>query len=289
MDRPVAPAILARAVARLRGGGLVAFPTETVYGLGADARDPLAVRRIFATKGRPVDHPVIVHLPGADALPDWAVVPDAAWALAARFWPGPLTLVLRRVSGVLDEVTGGRDTVGLRVPDHPVAAALLAAFGDGIAAPSANRFGRVSPTSAAHVREELGDELLVLDGGECQIGIESTILDLSGESPALLRPGAVTRADLEAVIGPVAVGGTTAAPGTLPAHYAPRTALELTHDAAASAAALAARGLSVAILPPGPPADLARRLYAELRRLGFAVNDRLTRAARGAGRAPHDP
>ncbi len=285
------------AAARLRAGAVVAFPTETVYGLGACARDPLAVRQIFALKGRPADHPLIVHLPDAGQLDAWADVPPAARVLAARFWPGPLTLVLRRRPGVPDEVTGGLDTVGLRVPDHPVARALLAAVGEGVAAPSANRFGRVSPTTAAHVRAELGDAVPVLDGGPCRVGVESTIIDLSGDTPALLRPGGVPVEAIEAAIGPVARHGATRAPGTLAAHYAPRTALLLSSDPAADAARLRAAGRSVALLPAGEPADHARRLYAELRRLdasgvdvlvaevaadaglGRAVNDRLRRAA----------
>jgi L-threonylcarbamoyladenylate synthase len=225
-------AAIARAAEVLRRGGLVAFPTETVYGLGAAARDPAAVRRIFAAKGRPADHPVIVHLPDAAHLARWAKeVPEAALRLAARFWPGPLTLILPRAGGVPDEVTGGQPTVGLRVPDHPVARALLAAFGDGIAAPSANRFGRVSPTRAEHVREELGAAVdLVLDGGPCAVGVESTIVDLSGEAPALLRPGGVSREALEAALRrplPLRAASPVRAPGTLEAHYAPGTPLRL--------------------------------------------------------------
>ena len=285
----------------LRGGGLVAFPTETVYGLGARARDPVAVRQIFAAKGRPVDHPLIVHLAAAAELSDWAEVDARAEALAAAFWPGPLTLVLRRRAGVPDEVTGGLDTVGLRVPDHPLARALIAQVGCGLAAPSANRFGRVSPTTAAHVWAELGAELPVLDGGPCAVGVESTILDLSQAQPALLRPGGVSVEALEAQLGPIARGGATRAPGTLAAHYAPRTALRLSDAPEAEAAALQAQGLRVAVLSFADDAAYARALYAELRRLdalgvdvlvaarpgrqgiGAAVADRLARAARGAG------
>lgn len=285
----------------LRGGGLVAFPTETVYGLGARARDPVAVRQIFAAKGRPVDHPLIVHLAAAAELSDWAEVDARAEALAAAFWPGPLTLVLRRRAGVPDEVTGGLDTVGLRVPDHPLARALIAQVGCGLAAPSANRFGRVSPTTAAHVWAELGAELPVLDGGPCAVGVESTILDLSQPQPALLRPGGVPVEALEAQLGPIARGGATRAPGTLAAHYAPRTALRLSDAPEAEAAALRDQGLRVAVLSFGDDAAYARALYAELRRLdalgvdvlvaarpgpqgiGAAVADRLARAARGAG------
>jgi L-threonylcarbamoyladenylate synthase len=192
-----------RAVALLRRGELVAFPTETVYGLGADAANPAAVARIFAAKGRPADHPLIVHLPAAEHLARWARdIPAEAEKLAAAFWPGPLTLILKRQPQVPNAVTGGQDTVGLRVPSHPLALELLRAFEGGIAAPSANRFGRISPTTAAHVREELGERVpLVLDGGACPVGIESTILDLSRGVPVLLRPGAIGPADIARVLG----------------------------------------------------------------------------------------
>ncbi|HEV7536585.1 MAG TPA: L-threonylcarbamoyladenylate synthase, partial [Acidimicrobiia bacterium] len=182
---------VAEAVAVLRRGGLVAFPTETVYGLGADANNPAAVERLFAVKGRPRSHPVIVHLGDPMALKEWASeVPAEAWALAEAFWPGPLTLILPRADRVPDAVTGGAATVGLRVPAQPLALELLEAFGDGVAAPSANRFGRVSPTTAAHVRADLGSDVdLVLDGGMCRVGVESTIVDLSSAVPAVLRLG----------------------------------------------------------------------------------------------------
>ncbi len=192
MDRA---AEIARAVAVLRDGGLVAFPTETVYGLGADASNPAAMARIFAAKGRPADHPLIVHLASADEIGAWAAsVPPLAAAFATACWPGPLTIILRRSERVPDAVTGGLDTVGLRVPSHPLALELLAAFGDGIAAPSANPFGSVSPTTADHVRTGLGDRVdLILDGGPCEVGVESTIVDLSGDEPAILRPGGLPR------------------------------------------------------------------------------------------------
>ncbi len=285
----------------LLAGELVAFPTETVYGLGADAENPLAVRRVFAAKGRPADHPLIVHLAPEADLDAWAALDDRARRLAERFWPGPLTLVLPRRARVPDEVTGGRETVGLRVPDHPVALALLRAFGGGIAAPSANRFGHVSPTTADHVRAEFGPGVFVLDGGPCRVGVESTILDLSDDLPALLRPGGVPLEALEAEIGTIAEGGSTPAPGNLPAHYAPRTSLAIADDAVAAAAALRRQGRRVATLYASDPQDYARRLYAELRRLdelgvdilvaervsdaglGRAINDRLARAARGSG------
>jgi L-threonylcarbamoyladenylate synthase len=197
------PEEIAQAAVLLRAGEIVAFPTETVYGLGADAENPAALAKIFAAKGRPADHPLIVHLPGAEHLTRWAQdIPDSAFALANAFWPGPLTLILKRTSIVPNAVTGGQDTVGLRVPNHPVALALLRAFGSGIAAPSANRYGRISPTTAGHVRDELGDRVsLVLDGGACEVGIESTILDVSRGMPVLLRPGAITAEQIGSVCG----------------------------------------------------------------------------------------
>jgi L-threonylcarbamoyladenylate synthase len=308
------------AVDVLRAGGLVAFPTETVYGLGADAANPAALRRLYAVKGRPADHPVIVHLGDAEQLDDWAVgVPEVARRLAGACWPGPLTLVLRRSGRVPDEVTGGRATVGLRVPDQPLARALLRAFAGGLAAPSANRFGRVSPTTAADVRADLGDDVdLVLDGGPCRVGVESTIVDCSAPEPAIVRLGGVSREQLGRVVGhPLAVrdDGSVAAPGTLPAHYAPRVPVVVVE--AAGAADLAAASLAahhrVGLLAPAPapetppgvvvlasPADVdeyARVLYARLREadalgldqllvvlpdsagLGAAVRDRIRRAA----------
>jgi L-threonylcarbamoyladenylate synthase len=291
-DRPE----IEHAVAVLRAGGLVALPTETVYGLAADAANELAVRRVFAVKGRPASHPVIVHIAGAAALDEWARdVPDAARRLAAAFWPGPLTLVLPRSERALDVVTGGQDTVALRAPDHPVALAVLRAFGGGLAAPSANRFGHVSPTTAEHVRADLGADVdLVLDGGPCAIGVESTIVDLASDpaAPVILRTGAIGADDVARVLGVavrVAAAGTDAggvrAPGMLAAHYAPRAGVELVSadEAGPRAAALAggpARRI-VLVAPPGvaapalgpgqridAPADpgaFAQRLYAMLR------------------------
>ena len=225
-----------RAVEILRRGGLVAFPTETVYGLGADAANAPAVAKLYAVKRRPAEHPVIVHFDSAPRAFTWARdVPDAARELARKFWPGPLTLILRRSPLAQDFVTGGQDNIGVRVPRHPVAHELLAEFGGGIAAPSANRFGRVSPTTAAHVREDLGGDVdVVLEGGPSDVGIESTIVDLSGAKPMLLRPGRISSADIAAVIGPVAEKGA-AAPrhsGGLERHYAPRTPARLvaTHE-----------------------------------------------------------
>jgi L-threonylcarbamoyladenylate synthase len=268
---------VAVAVAVLRRGGLVAFPTETVYGLGADAANPAAVERIFAVKGRPRTHPVIVHLGESTAIKGWvADVPPDAWALAEAFWPGPLTLILPRADHVPDAVTGGAATVGLRVPAQPLALELLAAFGGGIAAPSANRFGRVSPTTAAHVRADLGTDVdLVLDGGRCSVGVESTIVDLSQGAPRVLRLGGVSVEALAEVLGHpldvrVATGGAgltgaapvpgdgadapavTPAPGTLSSHYAPEARVEvLAADAVPGrASALLAKGRRVGILAP---------------------------------------
>jgi L-threonylcarbamoyladenylate synthase len=223
---------VARAAASLRAGELVAFPTETVYGLGADAANPAAVAKIFAAKGRPADHPLIVHLPDASHMPAWArEIPDHAMQLAARFWPGPLTLILKRHPSVLDAVTGDQDTVGLRVPGHPLALALLCEFGGGVAAPSANRFGHVSPTTAAHVRDEFGATLgMILDGGPCEVGIESTILDLSSGAPRILRPGQLGADVLAGVLGELPGFGDGEVPrvsGSLESHYAPTTPLRL--------------------------------------------------------------
>jgi L-threonylcarbamoyladenylate synthase len=281
------------AVAVLRAGGLVAFPTETVYGLGADASNPDAVRKIFAAKGRPHDHPLIVHVADAVQLANWArEIPPAANRLARIFWPGPLTLILRRAPKVSDLVTGGQDTVALRVPSHPVAQALLRAFGGGIAAPSANRFGRVSATTADHVRREFGATVdCVLDGGAADVGIESTIVDLSGAQPVLLRPGWITARQLhDALEMPLAVPGAESprAPGTLAKHYAPQTPLlmmeaDLLLELAASLTrqgervAVLARCAHQPLLPglvwiaaPSEAKGYAHDLYANLRQLDEA-------------------
>ncbi|HEY1546459.1 MAG TPA: L-threonylcarbamoyladenylate synthase [Kofleriaceae bacterium] len=210
-------------MALLVAGELVAFPTETVYGLGADASRADAVAKIFAAKGRPSAHPLIVHLAPGASLDGWAAnVPDAALALVAKFWPGPLTIVVAKGPRVDPAATGGGNTVGLRVPAHPLAQQLLAKFGRGVAAPSANRFGAVSPTTAEHVQADL--DVYVLDGGPCTVGVESTIVDFTRGQPALLRPGGVSREAIEAMIGTLAVAGddAPAAPGTLASHYAPR-------------------------------------------------------------------
>ncbi len=273
---------IADACVRLRAGQLVAFPTETVYGLGADASQPRAVEQIYALKGRPSNHPVIVHLAEAAQIQQWARdIPAAAWALADHFWPGPLTLILPRASHVSLAVTGGQDSIGVRVPSHPVAQALLKAFGGGIAAPSANRYGRISPTRAEHVRDEFGEESpLVLEGGGCDVGLESTIISLLG-APTLLRPGGITRAQIEAVIGALSEpgdGNVPRAPGTTASHYAPKTRLRWLNstDHSAGIDPLAAV-LALSPEPPehrGPwlrlardPVLYGRDLYAALRTL----------------------
>ena len=304
---------LQAAVAALVAGELVAIPTETVYGLGADAANPAAVAKIFALKGRPADHPLIVHLAEGARLDDWAIaIPEAARKLVARFWPGPLTLILKKSARVPDIVTGGQDSVGLRCPSHPLALQLLEAFakaGSGvIAAPSANKFGHVSPTTAEHVRSEFGPDLMVLDGGPCSVGIESTILDLSRGVPVLLRPGAITREQIAGVIGEMPRDPDAAAPrasGTLESHYAPRTPLRIVDEADPTpvSAVLARRpppaGIVAAdwIAAPVDASGYAHELYANLRALDASgaveilvektpaasewdgVNDRLARAS----------
>lgn len=318
MPYPVDETAVARAVAALARGEAIGLPTETVYGLAADATRADAVRRIFALKGRPADHPLIVHLAAADALDAWAAdVPPAARALADSFWPGPLTLILKRAAGVLDLVTGGQETVGLRVPSHPVAQAVLGAFGGALAAPSANRYGHVSPTTAAHVRAEFGDAVpVVLDGGECEVGIESTIVDVSRGTPRILRPGRISADEVAAVLhAPLASGPATGAiprvSGSLASHYAPRTPATLLAPGALTAALAEARArgervgvIGCGALPSGvdglaladDPRGYAHDLYAALRTLDagaidrivivappstaawLAINDRLTRA-----------
>ena len=227
---------IAAAATRLRAGEIVAFPTETVYGLGADISNPSAVRRIFEIKERPLNHPLIVHFADIALLPYWSQeIPDAAWKLAERFWPGPLTLILPRSRHVPRDVTGGQDLVGLRIPDHPVAIALLNELGSkkALAAPSANRFGRVSPTTAAHVREELGGAIdMILDGGPCKVGLESTIVGFSGDTATILRPGGISLVALEEVLHgevvfPRVNNSTVRVSGSLSSHYAPLTPLEM--------------------------------------------------------------
>jgi L-threonylcarbamoyladenylate synthase len=321
MTGAVSPRDLARAVAALRAGELVAFPTETVYGLGADASSASSLRHLYAVKGRPADHPVIVHLGDARGLDAWAAsVPDPARRLADRAWPGPLTLVLPRAPGVLDEVTGGQGTVGLRVPDQPVALALLRAFDGGVAAPSANRFGRVSPTTAADVHRDLGDDVaVVLDGGPCRVGVESTIVDCSTDTVRVLRVGGLPVDVVSAIAGVGVELDTDAqrgarAPGTLESHYAPHARVEVVprDDVVARVDDARRRGERVGVIaapdgavPDGvvvlgsPDSDdeYARTLYRMLRAadeqaldvvvavapdgegIGAAVADRLRRAA----------
>ncbi len=298
----------------LRSGGVVAFPTETVYGLGASALDPEAVARIFAIKGRPRFDPLICHVFGLDGVRALAAtVPPMAERLAARFWPGPLTLVLDKRPEVPDIVTAGQPTVAVRVPSHPVALELLARFGGPIAAPSANRFGRTSPTTAAHVRSQLGDAQLVLDGGPCSVGVESTIVALDGgRRPRLLRPGGIALERLEAEIGPIEVPPPTAfpgaAPGRLARHYAPNTRLVLDGSVrsgdrtgrvgrlAFEAAPTEAYAAVEVLAPSGRLEEAAHRLFVALHRLdglgldlieaepvpehglGRAIMDRLRRA-----------
>ena len=277
-----------RAADILKRGGLVAFPTETVYGLGADASSANAVARLYKVKGRPGDHPVIVHFASAEEAFTWArEVPDAARRLAARFWPGPLTLILKRSQLAQDFVTGGQDTVGLRVPSHPVARELLKEFNKGVAAPSANRFGLVSPTTAAHVREDLGDDVdLVLEGAASEIGIESTIVDLSGARAVLLRPGGISQEELSRS-GIEFAARTADSPrhsGGLERHYSPRTPARLvpTHalDKVISSTANRIAVLAFSrpdervdywLRMPREPAAYAQRLYAALRELDSAA------------------
>jgi L-threonylcarbamoyladenylate synthase len=290
---------IARAAAVLRGGGLVAFPTETVYGLGALALDADAVRRIFAAKGRPANNPLIVHVAEiAEAVAIAAEWPDAAERLARRFWPGPLTLIVLRGGAVPDVTTAGGLTVAIRVPAHPVALALLRAVGAPVAAPSANRSSELSPTRADHVLRGLHGRIdLVLDGGPTTAGIESTVLDLTMSPPRLLRPGLIGPAELEAVVGPISrhaalnVGEALPSPGMLPRHYAPRTPMECSADGRArvaellragarigwltwTAPGLAATGL-VAQRMPADPAGYAAHLYAALHTLDDAGVDRI--------------
>lgn len=316
---PASADAIARAAALIRSGRLVAFPTETVYGLGADATNGRAVAAIFAVKGRPRFNPLIIHVPDLAAAETYAVLDSRAEELAARFWPGPLTLVLpsRADSAISALATAGLDSIAVRVPSHPVARTLLEAADRPIAAPSANRSGRVSPTAAIHVAEELGGRVdMILAAGRSAVGLESTILDLSGSTPLLLRPGAVTQADIEAVIGPIGIGGGDSdrpnAPGQLRRHYAPATPLRLAATAAETGEGLIAFGPDafagrraeqmLNLSETGDLSEAAGNLFAMLRLLdgrgyrgiavmpipetglGIAINDRLRRAA-----APLEP
>lgn len=305
--RAASLAAITEAAARLRRGEVVAFPTETVYGLGALATRDEAVRRVFAIKHRPVDHPLIVHLASVQWLDDWARdIPPAARRLAQVFWPGPLTLVLPRQPLAADVVTGGQDTVALRVPAHPVARTLIEAAG-ALVAPSANRFGRLSPTTAEHVEEQLGGEVdMILDGGPCAVGVESTIVSVLADGPALLRPGDITVAQIEALLGQELGHGApeVRAPGRLAAHYAPVTAMEVLPGAALErrVAALTGQGLRVVVMTrqcapssgaaparvrwrqmPVEAAEYARVLFATLHELDKGGFDRLLVEAPPAG------
>jgi L-threonylcarbamoyladenylate synthase len=310
------------AAANLLAGGLVAFPTETVYGLGADACNADAVARIYSVKGRPADHPLIVHIASMDGLGDWADdVPGYAISLARDFWPGPMTLVVKRSALAGDFVTGGQDTVGVRVPNHPVALGLLEAFvragGKGVAAPSANRFGNVSPTTAQAVADELSDYLAaadqILDGGPCEVGVESTIIDCTGDAPRILRPGAVTAEMIEESTG-LSVGDSASLPGasvdeeqirvsgSLDSHYAPVAIVVLDQSPVAGQGFIAMADVAtpdgvVRLAAPKSDVEFARVLYAALRAadeqglqtvvvaqpagdgIAVAIRDRLKRAA----------
>lgn len=289
-----------RALEVLRAGGLVAIPTETVYGLAADASNPDAVKKIFAVKGRPVEHPLIIHIAATEQLGEWAsTIPPTAAVLADACWPGPLTLLVPRAEHVLDSVTGGRATVGVRVPAHPLTLELLHRFGGGLAAPSANRFGRVSPTTAEHVRADLGDEVdYVLDGGPCPIGVESTIVDCTVDPPQVLRPGGIPTEDIATLldIALAAASGPSRAPGMLAAHYAPRCRVVLV-ESSPDAQRLAVGHADVEVIDEPDLVRYARTLYARLRAaddrgvntviavlppaagLGHAIRDRLSKAA----------
>ncbi len=303
------------AAAHLKAGDLVAFPTETVYGLGADAANSKAVARIYSVKGRPNDHPLIVHIASMERMGDWARdVPEYAIALARSFWPGPMTLILKRSELAGDFITGGQDSVGVRVPDHVVALALLEAFeragGAGVAAPSANRFGHISPTTAAAVIEELGDYLskddLVLDGGACAVGVESTIIDCTGAAPSVLRPGAISAAVIEECTGLKITQSDKEirVSGSLENHYAPIAKvllceIPITGQGFIALAAIETPEGVVRLASPSDDEDFARVLYSALRDadarglsevvvvqpigigIAVAIRDRLTRAANG--------
>jgi L-threonylcarbamoyladenylate synthase len=306
---------MADAAANLLAGGLVAFPTETVYGLGADACNADAVARIYAVKGRPADHPLIVHVASMDGLGEWAdEVPEYAISLARDFWPGPMTLVVKRSGLAGDFVTGGQDTVGVRVPDHPVALGLLEAFtrvgGKGVAAPSANRFGNVSPTTAQAVSDELGNYLAnvdqILDGGACDVGVESTIIDCTGSIPKILRPGAITEQMISGSTGLEAMGvvekSAIRVSGSLEVHYAPAATVILDQSPVAGQGFIALADVAtpdgvVRLAEPKSDDEFARVLYAALRAadelglksvvvvqpvgdgIAVAIRDRLKRAA----------
>jgi L-threonylcarbamoyladenylate synthase len=304
------------AAQKLMDGHLVAFPTETVYGLGADATNEIAIAKIYAAKGRPADHPLIVHVHSMQAMGDWAdEIPAFAIALARDFWPGPMTLILNRSSLAQDFITGGQNSVGIRVPDHVVALALLSAFhglgGKGVAAPSANRFGHVSPTTAQAVKDELGSYLneqdQILDGGPCTVGVESTIIDCTGEVPKILRPGAITAEMITASTGLEALDSTGTlirTSGSLDAHYAPAAQVLLDQQPLAGQGFIALATTTtpqdvIRLASPNNDVEFAQSLYASLRKadelglshvvieqptgsgIAVAIRDRLMRAANG--------
>jgi L-threonylcarbamoyladenylate synthase len=309
------------AAANLLAGGLVTFPTETVYGLGADACNADAVARIYSVKGRPADHPLIVHIASIDGLGDWADdVPGYAISLARDFWPGPMTLVVKRSGLAGDFVTGGQDTVGVRVPNHPVALGLLEAFeragGKGVAAPSANRFGNVSPTTAQAVSDELGDYLAdgdqILDGGACDVGVESTIIDCTGDVPKILRPGAITAQMITESTGLEVVGvveeSAIRVSGSLEAHYAPAAKVVLDQSPVVGQGFIAMAGIMagdgvVRLAAPNSSDEFAQVIYSALRAadqlgletvvviqpqgdgIAIAIRDRLKRAAFGSSQS----
>ena len=296
----------------LSQGNLIAFPTETVYGLGADATNPDAVKRIYEVKGRPSDHPLIVHIASLDQMDQWAIdIPEYAITLARDFWPGPMTLVLKRSTKAKDFITGGQDTVALRVPAHPIALSLLQEFKEGIAAPSANRFGSVSPTTAEAVEQELKDYLspqdLILDGGQCLVGVESTIIDCTKQTPFILRPGAITSAMIEESTGLIALtnnDGSIRVSGALDSHYSPKAKVVLDAIAEPGDGLIAPDQIPtpdgvIRLASPRTVEGYARDLYAALRLadtknldvvvvlqpggdgLAEAIRDRLARSAYG--------
>jgi L-threonylcarbamoyladenylate synthase len=320
--RILSAADISGAATVLRNGGLLGLPTETVYGLAANAEDATAVARIYQTKGRPSGHPVIVHIGSVEQLDQWAHdIPDYARALAAAYWPGPLTLVLPRTDRAADFITGGQDTVGIRIPNHPVALAVLQEFGGGLAAPSANQFGAVSPTSALHVFNDLGDRLdpsrdAIIDGGECEVGIESTIIDCTSDRPRILRSGAITQTDIENTTGLSVddIDASIKAPGTLASHYAPdakvvvldsmneidevlKSLISTKHIGFIALEKVRTPYGTLRLAMPQDSAHYATELYAALREadiqglefvvaiapagvdIAYAVRDRLTRAA----------
>jgi L-threonylcarbamoyladenylate synthase len=276
--------VIELAVSLLKIGELVAFPTETVYGLGADAANPEAVKKIFTAKGRPADHPVIIHVFDLEHISQWVkFLPETAIQLDKHFWPGPMTLILPAAEHVSSFITGGQDTIGIRMPSHPLARELLKAFGGAIAAPSANRFGRISPTTSDHVRKEFGDTVrLILDGGSCQLGIESTIIDLTHQPPRLLRPGPLNIEQIEKMSGVKVIEhqeNTTRVSGNLASHYAPQTPVYLMTNEQLQAAVIQEKNIAVMSLSscqgnpiarvqmPHDAEAYAHELYAELRRL----------------------